>query len=278
LFREDRLFDNVTMDIIKIYLKMAGAYIQARMEYKAAFLITLFGMVLMSVTDFIFIYAVFSRFQDLHGWTIADIGVLFSVSLVAISFSRLFAGELLNMNEQIVEGRFDRVLVRPYGSLFQMISSRFEFHQIGRLAAGAIMLIIACEKAGIRWTIGKALFFPTVIVSGTIIQMALLILCASVNFWTTRADDLEMLVVWASKDAINFPISVYRRWVQIFLSTALPIAFINYFPCAYLLDKPDVAGFPSLLRFASPIVALAILLVAVWVWNRGVNTYESVGA
>ena len=39
------------------------------------------------------------------------------------------------------------------------------------------------------------------------------------------------------------------------LTFLLPIAFVNWYPCLYLLGRDDPFGMPSWLQFASPVAA-----------------------
>ena len=42
----------------------------------------------------------------------------------------------------------------------------------------------------------------------------------------------------------------------------IPLAFVNWYPALYVLDKPDPFGFPEWLQFASPVVAAVMMSVA----------------
>ena len=46
----------------------------------------------------------------------------------------------------------------------------------------------------------------------------------------------------------------------------------------YVLDKPDPFGVPEWLQFASPVVAVIMMSVALLVWRTGVRHYTSTGS
>jgi ABC-2 type transport system permease protein len=56
------------------------------------------------------------------------------------------------------------------------------------------------------------------------------------------------------------------------------MAFINYYPSLYLLDKPDPFGLPAWVPFLAPLVALISLRLALAAWQVGVRHYQSTGS
>jgi len=58
----------------------------------------------------------------------------------------------------------------------------------------------------------------------------------------------------------------------------IPMAFINYYPSLYLLDKPDPFGLPAWVPFLSPFVAVFAFLGALAIWRFGVSHYQSTGS
>ena len=58
----------------------------------------------------------------------------------------------------------------------------------------------------------------------------------------------------------------------------VPLAFVCYFPAAYLFDKPDPAGFPSWFAFTGPLVAIVAVVVARAIWRTAIRHYRSTGS
>ena len=58
----------------------------------------------------------------------------------------------------------------------------------------------------------------------------------------------------------------------------VPLAFVNYFPSVYILDKADSFGAPSWFRFMSPVAAALSVLVARIVWRAAIRHYRSAGS
>ena len=61
------------------------------------------------------------------------------------------------------------------------------------------------------------------------------------------------------------------------LLVIIPLAFVNYVPACWILDKPDATGLPSWAAFCAPVVAVITVLVARAVWRAAIRQYRSTG-
>lgn len=75
------------------------------------------------------------------------------------------------------------------------------------------------------------------------------------------------------KEFVAYPVSVYGVFVQSLLIFGVPLAFINYYPAAYLLAK-DI----TILPVWGPWIALAAGPVCFWFgylfWMLGADRYQ----
>lgn len=62
------------------------------------------------------------------------------------------------------------------------------------------------------------------------------------------------------------------------MAFVVPLAFVNYLPALAVLGKEDPVGVPVALRFASPLVAGASVVVATVAWRFAVRHYRSTGS
>ena len=85
-------------------------------------------------------------------------------------------------------------------------------------------------------------------------------------------------VYYGGNTITQYPMTIYPRHVVTGLTYLLPLAFVNWYPALFVLDKPDPHGFPEWLRFASPLAAVVLSAVAAFVWRRGVRHYASTGS
>jgi ABC-2 type transport system permease protein len=76
----------------------------------------------------------------------------------------------------------------------------------------------------------------------------------------------------------QYPMHIYGAWLRRLFIFVIPLAFVNYFPALYILNKPDALGAPAFVRFLAPLVAAAVALFAAWFWQLGVRHYRSTGS
>ncbi len=62
--------------------------------------------------------------------------------------------------------------------------------------------------------------------------------------------------------------------MRVLLSTVIPFAFASYYPTALALRRGELAPF----FWATPLVAVALALLARALWNRGIARYGSTGS
>jgi len=96
-------------------------------------------------------------------------------------FSRGFDSPFERMMQQ---GTFDTILVRPLGSFFLVLASEFQLMRLGRTAQGLLVLGYALAVLPIAWTPAKLLLLPLTILAGAAIYTALIVIGATLCFWT----------------------------------------------------------------------------------------------
>ena len=55
----------------------------------------------------------------------------------------------------IRQGDLDVLLIRPLGSLFQIIASDFAMRRLGKALQGAVVLTVALAYVEVDWTFGR---------------------------------------------------------------------------------------------------------------------------
>ena len=76
----------------------------------------------------------------------------------------------------------------------------------------------------------------------------------------------------------QYPMTIFPREVLKGLTFLIPVAFVNWYPCLFLLGRPDPFGLPGWFAFVSPVVAGLTLTVAGLAWTSGVRHYTSTGS
>ena len=92
------------------------------------------------------------------------------------------------------------------------------------------------------------------------------------------ANEVANAFTYGGNTITQYPMTVYPREVVTGLTLLIPLAFVNWYPALYVLDRPDPFGYPDWLRFASPVAAIVLMSIALLVWRTGVRHYASTGS
>jgi ABC-2 type transport system permease protein len=115
------------------------------------------------------------------------------------------------------------------------------------------------------------------IVSGVVIFIAVMLLGATICFWTVEATELTNLLTYGGREAMSWPLAVYNQTFQRFFLFVIPLASGLYIPVCYVLNRPLPFNLPGVIILLSPVVALMFAGVATSVWRLGIRHYQSAG-
>lgn len=265
-------------ELAAVYFRLVGARIRSQFQYRVSFALDIAGAFCLTIIDFLAVIIIFQHLPRLDGWTLGEIAFLYGSSYVAFKLTDLVIGHIDGLPVMIQTGQFDMVLVRPLGSLFQVISSDIALRQLGSVAQGLVVLGYGLRTAGVEWTAGKLVVFATMPVSGALIFAAVWVAGATSTFWTVRTMELLNAFTYGGNMLTTYPISIFGAWFRRLFAFVIPLAFVNYFPALYLLDKPNPVDVPGWVRWCSPLVAAGLCLLAWRVWQFGVRHYRSTGS
>lgn len=266
------------MEPIALYLRLVGAQLRGQMQYKVSFILALCGSFLACVIEFGGVLVLFGRIPLLAGWSLYEVALLYGLSGVCFAVAEIFAAALDNFQVHIVRGTFDRVLVRPRGSLFQVIVEDFALRRVGRIAQAALVLLIAVRQLRVEWSLDRVAVLALTLLSGSVIYFAIFVLGAAFCFWSVQAKEATHVVTYGGDGLASWPLDIYAGGVRRFFTFVVPLAFVNYEPALYLLGRPEPLGLPAGARLLSPVAALIMLALARWGWHQGVRHYQSTGS
>lgn len=267
----------LTVDTLPIYWKLMGASVKAKMEYKASFLLFLVAVIIYYGGQLGVILVVLNRFQHIKGWELSEIAFLYGLLVFSQGITSILFNALNTFDDLIVQGNFDRYLVRPLDPMLQIICNRFEVSSIAHFVIGITALVFGSVKAGIVWTPGKILFFPVVVAGAVLIQGAIRLGVSTAAFWTTRNRPLVHTLVFSSKEFIYYPISIYNAGIQFLLTFLFPLAFINFYPSYFFLNHTGDTLFHPYFQYGTPVVGIVSFWATTVFWKYGTQKYQSVG-
>lgn len=266
------------MSAIRLYFKYIGINIRGQLQYRASLVMWTLGHLLITIIEFIGIWALFSRFGTLKGWSLWEIGVFYGMISLSFAVAEAFGRGFDMFALQVINGEFDRMLLRPRTTVLQVLAHDFQLLRAGRLTQGLVILIWASLHLSIQWTFFKIVLLLMSITGGVMLFTGLMVVQATMCFWSTQSLEVINSFTYGGVETAQWPLSIYNRWfVKIFIFI-IPLACVNYFPVVAILGKNDVLGSPVWFQWTSPFMGLLFLLVSVRIWEFGVRHYHSTGS
>jgi viologen exporter family transport system permease protein len=265
--------------MLALYFRLIGARIRAQMQYKVSFGLNLLGFGMVTTLEFVTIAILLVRFGAIGGWSIEEVALLYGFTATALGLAEMVGRGFDSPFERMMQqGTFDGVLARPLGGFFQVLASEFQLQRLGRILQGIAALAYALARLPIAWTPAKALLVPLTILSGATIYMGLLVIGATICFWTIKTPEVLNAFLFGGEETTSYPLSIYNRWMRSLFLYLVPLGFANYPTALLLLGRTDPHGLPAWLAWLAPLVAALFLAVALAFWRFGVSKYTSAGS
>jgi ABC-2 type transport system permease protein len=248
-------------------------YLKVRVNYRGDFLVSLATSTAATIFAFAVPIIIFRK-AVLPNWTFEEIVFLYGFSLIPFGLFNVLSINLYEFGStQIMEGKFDRVLLRPVNSLFQVLFETFRVESFFEAFTGLGIVVWMGWRMGIHWTLPGALMFVFFAVCGAIIYISIFLLLSTFSFWFEDRVGVHP-PFWNLLAFGRYPMTIYSGSIQFFLSWIVPFGFATFYPGAKLLAHGD---FHQLARFI-PLVTAACMAVAGFAWSRGVRHYSSTGS
>ena len=249
-------------------------YLKRLMEYKVDFLLGAVGLLISQAIQILFLGIIFSQIPSLRGWKFEEILFIYGFSLIPKSLDHLFFDNLWMVGYRIVrKGEFDKYLTRPVNTLYHVIVENFCVDAFGEMLTCILLLAYAIPQLNIPFYWYTIPLLLVVVVFSTMIYTSLKIMTAAISFWTKSSGHITHMLYMVN-DFSKYPVTIYNKAVQAIITYVIPFAFTAYFPASYFLS-----GENGLFCIGGTVIAGSVLFaIALFVWNRGLKTYESAGS
>ncbi|MCI5745165.1 MAG: ABC-2 family transporter protein [Erysipelotrichaceae bacterium] len=260
------------LHLYKVFVKRA---IKARLEYKADALIGILSFFISNIATFSCILLIVKAIPSLDGWSIFELGFLYGFAMLPKGLDHLFTDSLWFIGYWYVKnGFFDKHLIRPINTLFQVIAETFQPEAFGELIIGSALCIICAFKIDINFTFANVLLLIVSFIFGAFIFTGIKLITCSFAFYFKRSGQL-MNSAYIFCDFARYPVSIFNKPMQFFLSFIMPFGLIISIPVQIVLKGTWNAYIVMLL-----IIAFAFIfnIIGILLWNKGVKAYESTGS
>lgn len=258
---------------MKIYLDYLKLHLKSIMEYKLSFILSLISQIFVFFTYYFLIIALFQKFNNLQGYNIYEVLLTFSIIHFGFSMNETFARGIDQFDALIIDGSFDRLLLRPRNILLQVVGYQIDYTKLARVIQSIIIMIVALIKLDINWSILKVITLVLMLMSSIAIFFGIFLLAASYCFMTVQGLEVRNVFTDGGKNTAQYPIGIFNKYFVKIFTYIIPYALVNYYPLMYFVDKVDKVYYGFL-----PIIVLLYLIPCFLIFNKGSKNYLSTGS
>jgi len=258
-------------EFIKIRLKTA-------VEYREETFLTGFFEIIGYASEFVILWIMISKFRQMGQWNAYEIMLIYAMNLLCYSLANVFLYRTChNLAELIRTGDFDGIITKPTNPILYLSCSGFMYGYWAHISLAVTLMVFCFRKLGVTFTMVKLLFLLGAILGSTLIQGSTQLFAYIPTFWTVKNKALQSMR-WIVYDYAKYPISIYHKSVQVFLTFVIPYAFISFYPLQYLLEKDDFLMFHPVVQYLTPAIGLLLAFLAYRFWLFGLKHYNSSGS
>jgi len=258
-----------------IYFRYLAMNVKSILEYRLSAWLVAAGQVLAGLFSFLGLSLLFRRFGGLAGWSFAEAALCFGVTYTAFAISVTFARGFDVFSRMVIQGEFDRVLLRPRSTLIQVLGAKTDITRLSRVLFGIVIICAIIPRAGIAWNLPKITTLLLMILGGSAVFTGVFILSATVCFFTLEGLEVINIFTDGGRELASYPLPVYGKWVTRFFTFIIPFGCMNYLPLLYLTGRATLWPWLYMLM---PLLGFAFILPCVLVWRLGVRHYSSAGS
>lgn len=240
------------------------ANLLSAMEYRAAFISQVAGMILNDAMYFLFWVIFFNKFEQVSGWQLPDMFLLFGIVAAGFGLGTSLFGNAMQLSDAVATGKLDYYLALPRPVLLHLLATRTNASGMGDVIYGVMSFFLAGQltlDAFARFLLGT-LFSMTIFIS-------FLVLVQSLAFWMGHSQLLSNQATNAMITFAVYPITLFEGSARFILFTLIPAAFVGAIPAEFV--RTFTWGGLAQLVGAS----VVMLSLAVFVFYRGLRRYES---
>ena len=238
--------------------------LKSSVALRGAFLLQVCFMALNNLLFFGLWWILYQRFDQIRGYRLPDMLVLYSVCCCGFGLAVVMCGGLRDIAAKIADGDLDPLLSQPKSVLLRVLVSRSDASGWGDLVSGVVLFALA-EPFDV-WR-SAALLLATVCSASAHVAAAVAFHAAA--FWLGRVEQTARTMFEFTMMFSIYPPGLFGPGLRVVLFTLIPAGFIAYLPC-------DLVREPSLLTAAlATLGAAACVIVAGFAFDRGLRRYES---
>ncbi|HUW71060.1 MAG TPA: ABC-2 family transporter protein [bacterium] len=253
---------------IKAYARFLGASFSANflavIEYRANFLLQVFGMMLNNGAFALFWGVLLGRTGGIGGYGFTDVMFVWAVVSSAFGLAHVLFGNIRNLGRIIMQGELDLYLLQPKDVFLNVLASKTIVSAWGDLAYGLIVAALLPD-----FGVGRFFLFCVLTATGAVIFAATFAAAESLAFFMGNSQAISGALSEFLLSFSLYPETIFDKGMRWVFYTILPSGFIAFVPLAVYrgLDW----------RLVPVLIAVAILYAGLSyaLFRAGLRRYES---
>jgi ABC-type uncharacterized transport system, permease component len=253
---------------VKKHIKLVWLYFKfnlaASMEYRASFLIQVFGMILNNMTFIFFWWVIFGKVGLVADYGMKDVMFIWALTSSCFGFAHILFGNFSNIKNVIINGELDTYLLQPKNVYINVLCSRTVISAWGDLIYGLVLFPIAYGFNPL-----KILLFLGFTVFGGLLFVSLLATVETLTFFFGNSSALSRLVFEFMISFSLYPEGIFKNSIRWIFYSVLPVGFVIFIP--YRIMK----AFDPVYLVVLVLVDLLYISFGYMLFRKGLKRYES---
>lgn len=260
---------------LSIYFSYAFQNLKIKMSYPWDFFANAVGTTTYGILNVAFLWVILSKTTAIKGWTFPELVFLYGIGEFCFGlFAIVFFHMVTKLSEHyIVEGYFDRLLVRPISPLVQLTMENMDMFDLIILVKGGVLIGWSWAYLPLDFNILNALSLILAVFVGAAVYFGIFLSVTSISFWMPDRGGL-LMPLFSLSDVSRYPLTVYPAGIRLFFSYIVPFGFAAFYPTVWVLESGPLA---TEVILKSLLVAVILMIIALTLFRLGVSRYESTG-
>ena len=264
---------------MRLYKVQVVQFFKIIMQSKVDFLMGLLGFFFTQLSGILFLLLIFEQIPFFDGWTLDQLIFIYGFAQIPRGIDHLFTDNIWMIAwRMVINGEFDRYMLRPMNLLFQVVSEKLQPDAVGELLVGTILVIVSVARGVVVIDALHILMFFVSVFAGALIYSAIKLFFASLAFWVKISGPF-LQAAYNMADFAKYPTEIYHRAIQFIITWIIPFAFVAYLPASYFLGVSGFLGMTNNIWVIGieVLIGIAFAALAYAVFNKGTKIYESAG-
>jgi len=265
------------LEYLKLYLEFSRIKLKTQIEDRFQFFLLITCKIVGFGAVGIMLWVMVTKFNSIGNWNPYEILLLFSFNMITYAFAGcFFFNFFVELPNRIRTGELDEVLIKPLNPTTYLICRGVSAGYLANVTVGLVAFFFAVSNLKINFNGRNIAMLILLILGSSLIQSSVFSFSYTPSFWLINNNGLRKIMS-DLKSFSDYPIAIYNKAIQLFLTFILPFGFISFYPSQYFLEKSDGLYFNPGFPAATVIVGLIMAFIGYKFWIFGLSHYQSTG-